>query len=65
MVERNQKPGKSFTKEDAKRRLEKIKKDIQNPSDANSYRKFLHGILKEAGINVSIDKTIEEFNKFC
>jgi len=54
-----------MTLADAERRLEEIKQDLRDPSNRNRYRKFLHNLLTQAGIEVNVDNVIEKFLEFC
>ena len=65
LVENTRKTAKPLTVEDAEKRLEKIKKNLEKPSEQSKYKKFLHNLLTQAGVIVDMDKVIEEFNKYC
>jgi hypothetical protein len=65
LIENNRKFGKEMTLEDAEKRLEQIKEDLKNPNNHNKYRKFLHNVLSQIGVEVDVDKTIEKFLEFC
>ena len=65
LVENTRKTAKPLTVEDAEKRLEKIKKNLEKPSEQSGYKKFLHNLLTQVGVTVDMDKVIEEFNKYC
>lgn len=64
-ISNNRNSGRNMTLEDAEKRLEKIKEDLKNPGNHNKYRKFLHNLLSQIGVEVDMDKTIEKFLEFC
>lgn len=63
LAQRNRKTGMTF--EDAERRLQEIKRLANKPGELGKWKGFLESILKEAGVEVDMDKTLETFNEFC
>jgi hypothetical protein len=65
IIENKRKRGITATLADVEKQLENIKQDIKTPSGVSKWAPFLNNILDQIGIKVDMEKTIEEFNKYC